>query len=129
MEDGLGAGDVGEEAADGVAIDADGGLFAADDVGEAEAIGFEEGFAQKGHRDFEADELGVVGGRETELAELVDVEGKLGLDVGVRVFGVVDRGAVLFFELGELDGDGLVDGVFVPEAVADVVGEGADGEG
>jgi hypothetical protein len=71
----------------------------------------------------------IVGGGEATFAELVDVEGELGLDVGVGVFGVVDGGAVLLFELGELDGDGLIDGVFVTEAVSDVVGEGADGEG
>jgi hypothetical protein len=71
----------------------------------------------------------IVGWCEAALAELVDVEGELGLDVGVGVLGVVDGGAVFFFELGKLDGDGLVDGVFVAEAVADVVGERADGEG
>ena len=32
-------------------------------------------------------------------------------------------------ELGELDGDGEVGGLGVADAVADVVGEGADGEG
>jgi len=129
VEESFGAGDVGKEAADGVTIDADRGLFAADDVGQAEAVGFEERFAEERRGDFEADELCVCGGGEAELAELVDVEGELGLDVGVRVFGVVDGGTVSFFELGELNGNGLVDGVFVTEVVTDVVREGADGEG
>jgi cytochrome c biogenesis protein CcmG/thiol:disulfide interchange protein DsbE len=129
VEDGFGSGDVGQEAADGVAIDADRGFSAADDVGQAKAIGFEERFAEKRNGDFEADELCVSGGGEAELAELVDVEGELGLDVGVRVFGVVDGGTVSFFELGEFNGNGLVDGVFVTEVVTDVVRERADGEG
>jgi hypothetical protein len=60
---------------------------------------------------------------------LVDVEGELGLDVGVGVLSVVDVGAVLFFELGKFDGDGKVDGRAVADGVADVMGEGADGEG
>ena len=78
---------------------------------------------------FEADVFEVVGGGEAALAELVDVEGELGLDVGVRVLGVVDVGAVFLFEFGELDGDGEIDGSAVADGVADVVGEGADGEG
>ena len=104
MEESFGAGDVGKESADGVTIDADRGLFAADDVGQAEAVGFEERFAEERSGDFEADELCVCGGSEAELAELIDVEGKLGLDVGVRVFGVVDGGAVFFFDLGNSTG-------------------------
>jgi hypothetical protein len=49
--------------------------------------------------------------------------------VGVLVFGVVDGGAVFFFELWEFDGDGGVDGFGVSDGVADVVREGSDGEG
>jgi hypothetical protein len=45
------------------------------------------------------------------------------------IFGVVDGGAVASFELRELDGDGEVDGGAVADGVADVVREGADGEG
>ena len=47
VEDGFGARDVGKKAADGVAVDADGGLFGADDVGEVEAVGLEERLAEK----------------------------------------------------------------------------------
>ena len=129
MKDGFGAGDVWKEAANGVAVDVDGGFFASDDVGEAKPVGFEEGSAEKWHWNFEADVLEVGGWCEAAFAELVDVEGELGLDVGVGIFGVVDGGAVLLFELGELDGDGLVDGHAVAEGVADVVGQAADGEG
>ena len=129
MEDSFGAGDVGKEAANAVTVDADRGLFGTDDVGEAQTVGFEEGGAEKRHGDFEAYVFEVVGWCEAAFAELIDVEGELGLDVGVGVFGVVHGGAVLLFELGELDGDGLIDGVFMTEAVADVVGEGANGEG
>jgi len=42
VEDGFGTGDVGDEVAYRVAIDADGGFFAADDVAELKAVGFKE---------------------------------------------------------------------------------------
>ena len=129
VEDSLGAGDVRQEAADGEAVDADGGLFGADDVRQVEAVGLVEGGAEQGAGDFEAHVLEVARGREALFAELVDVEGEFGLDVLVWAFGVVDYGAVSLGELGELDGDGVVDGVAVADVVADVVGEGADGEG
>jgi hypothetical protein len=60
---------------------------------------------------------------------LVDVEGELGLDVGVGILSVVNVVAVLFFEFGKLDGDGEIDRGAVTDGVADVVREGADGEG
>jgi hypothetical protein len=60
---------------------------------------------------------------------LVDVEGELGADVGARVFGVVDVGAVFLLEFGKFDRDGEIDGRAVADGVADVVREGADGEG
>ena len=129
VEDGFGAGDVGEEAAGGEAIGAQGSLAGADDVGEVEAVGFVKGFAEEEAGDVEADVAEVGGGGEAALGELVDVEGKLGLDVGVGILGVVDGGAEALFEAGELDGDGEVDGGAVADGVADVVGEGADGEG
>ena len=47
----------------------------------------------------------------------------------MRVFGVVDDGSVTGAELGEDEGNGAVDGGAVADGVADVVGEGADGEG
>lgn len=59
---------------------------------------------------------------------MVDVEGEFGLDVSVRVFSVVDVGAVFFFELGEFDRDGEIDGGAVAYSVSDVMREGADGE-
>ncbi len=129
MEDGFGSRDVGKEAADGVAVDADGGLFGADDVGQVESVGLEERLAQKRPGHFEADVLEVSGRGEATLAELVDVEGELGLDVGVRVLSVVDGGAVFFLEFGKFDRDGEIDGGAVADGVADVMREGADGEG
>jgi hypothetical protein len=129
MEDGFGAGDVGNETADSIAVDPDGGGFGADDVGKFEAVGLEERLLKEGQGDFEADEFEVCGWGEAAFAELVDVEGELGLDVCVGIFGVVDYGAVLLLELGELDGNGVVDGETVAYGVADVVRERADGEG
>ncbi len=49
--------------------------------------------------------------------------------MGVGTLSVVDRVAIFFFELGEFDRHGVVDGRAVTDGVADVVGEGADGEG
>lgn len=68
-------------------------------------------------------------GCEAAFTELIDVEGELGLDVGVGTLGIVDDGAVFLFEPGEFDGNGLVDGLAVSYVVADVMREGADGEG
>ena len=61
--------------------------------------------------------------------QLVDVKGELGLNVGVRVFRVVDVGPISFFELGKFDGYGEIDGGTVADDVTDVVRERADGEG
>ncbi len=129
VEDGFGPRDVGKETADGVAVDADGGLFGADDVGQVEAVGFEERLAQKVSWHFEADEFHVFGGGEATLAELVDVEGELGLDMGVRGLSVVDVGAVFLFEFGKFDRDGEIDGGAVADGVTHVMREGANGEG
>ena len=100
-----------------------------DDVVEVDAVGLEEGAAQQGDGDFEADVLEISGGSEAALADLVDVEGELGTDVGVLVLVVGDDGAVFFGELGEFDADGLIDRLGVADDVADVVGESSDGEG
>jgi hypothetical protein len=129
VEDGFGAGDVRKEAAHGVAVDADRSLFGADDVWQFETIGFKESLAQERGGHLEADELCVGGGSEAAFAELVDVKGKLGLDVGVGVLRVVDGGSVSLLQLGELDGDREIDCSAVADGVAYVVREGADGEG
>ena len=129
MQQGFGAGDIGEEAADGEAVGSDGGVVTADEVGQGDAVDLEEGLAEEMVGDFKADVAGVGGGGEATLTELVDVEGELCADVGVWVFGVVDDGSVTGAELGENEGDGAVDGGAVADGVADVVGEGADGEG
>jgi hypothetical protein len=49
--------------------------------------------------------------------------------VGVGIFGVVDDGAVGPLQLWELDGNGEIDGGAVADGIANVVREGADGEG
>ena len=73
--------------------------------------------------------LEICGGGEVAFAELIDVEGELGLDVRVRALGVVDDGTVLLFKAGKFDGDGVVDGVAVAYGVAYVMRQRADGEG
>ena len=129
VEDGFGAGDVGEEAADGELVDVERGIFLADEFGKIEAVGFEEGAAEKRVGDFEPDVFEIGRGSEATFAELIDVEGELGPDVGVWIFGVVDDAAVFLFELWKLDGNGAVGGDAVAEVVSDVMGERADGEG
>jgi hypothetical protein len=129
VEQGLGSGDIGKETTDGVTIDADGGFFGANDIGQVETVGFEERLTQKGTRHFKADIFEIGGRGEATLTQLVDVEGELGLDVGVGIFGIVDAGAVSFFKLGKLDGDGEIDGGAVTDGVADVVRERANSEG
>jgi hypothetical protein len=49
--------------------------------------------------------------------------------VGVRVLCVVDVGAIFFLEFGKFDRDCEIDGEAVADGVADVMREGADGEG
>ena len=114
---------------DGVTVDADGGFFGADDVRKVETVCLVEGGSKQRHGNFEADVFEVCGGCEMAFTELVDIEGKLGLDVSVRALGVVDYGAVLPFKIREFDRDGVVDGVAVSYGVADVMRKGADGKG
>ena len=83
----------------------------------------------KRNGDGEADVVEVALGREAMLGDVVDVEGKLGADVLVLAFRVVDVGAVFGGELGERLADGEVDGIGMADGVAEVVGERADGEG
>ena len=47
----------------------------------------------------------------------------------MRVFSVVDVGAVFLLEFGKFDRDGEIDGVAMADGIADVMREGADGEG
>src|SRR5260370_40648975 len=49
--------------------------------------------------------------------------------MGALALREVDDGAVFICELGKLDGDGMVDGGAMSDGGADVVREGADGEG
>ena len=79
--------------------------------------------------DFQTDVAEVVDGGEAMVGDFVDVKGELGLHVLVFAFGVGDAMPELVAKLGEFDGDGEVGGFGVADAVADVVGEGADGEG
>jgi hypothetical protein len=47
----------------------------------------------------------------------------------VGILGVVNVGAIFFFEFGKFDRDGEIDRDAVADGVADVMREGADGEG
>ena len=125
-----GVGDARDEAVDGEAIAVDVDTVVAG-VGEvfAEAVGLIEGEGELAGGQLQADVLEVADGGEAVVGDFVDVEGELGLDVLMLALCVGDAVAVAGFELGELDGDGEIGGGGVANAVADVVGEGADGEG
>ena len=130
MQQGDGVGDAGDKRAGGeaIALDVDaaaasGGEVFAQPVGLVES----EGKLARGH--LKTDVAQVVDGREAVMSDLVDVEGELGLDVLVLALGITDGVAVFHAELGELDGDGAVGGLRMPDGVADVVRQGADGEG
>jgi hypothetical protein len=129
MQEGLGRGYVGKKATDPVPVDADGGFFGSDNVRQVEAVGLEERLTEKGSWDFEANKFQIVVWGKTSFAELIDVKGELSLNVSVGILGVVNVWAIFFFEFGKLDGDREIDSHAVTDGVADVVGEGADGEG
>ncbi len=63
------------------------------------------------------------------FAELIDIEGKLGLDVRMRALRVIDDGTVLLFKIRKFDGDCVIDGVTVSYGVAYVVRQRPDSEG
>lgn len=129
VQDAFRASDVRNEVPHRVAVDADRGLSLTDYLMDVEAVGLKESPVDEVARDFEADVLEIPGGGEATLAELIDVEGELGLDVSVGILGVVDDRTILLLKLGELDRDSSVDCGAVTDVVADVVGKGPDGEG
>lgn len=121
MQDDFGIGDAGQEAADGEFISAEDGSSMADDLVEVDAVGLKESAAEQGYRDGEADVLEVGGGSEMALADLVDVEGEFGADVGMLVLIIGDDGPIFFAEFGKFDGDSFVDRFGVADGIADVV--------
>jgi hypothetical protein len=98
VEDRFGACDVGKKAARGETVCTNGGFPRTDDVGQVEAVGFEECFAEQSAGDFKADVTEIGGGSEATFTELVYVEGELGLDVSMGVLGVVDGRAESLLE-------------------------------
>jgi hypothetical protein len=114
---------------DTATIDPEGSLSVADDVLEVKTVGLVESSAKQRSGDFEADVFEIGGRGEVAFAELIDIEGELSLDVGMGAFGVIDERAISPFEAGKFDGNSVVDGIAVPNVVAEVVRERADGEG
>ena len=104
-------------------------MGALEDLREIEAVSVEEGAGKQRDGYGESDAVEVTLGGEAVLADFVDVEGELSTDMLVRAFRVVDVAAVLQGELGELLGYGEVDRVGMADGIAQIVGEGADGEG
>ena len=129
MEERFCIGDAGKKGAHGAAVAAYCGVAFPDDLTEVKPVGFEEGAGEQRCWDLEADVLEVGRGGETAFAELIDVEGELRSDMGVRVLRIVDDGTVFFGEFRKFDGDGRIDHFAMADAIGDVVGEGADGEG
>ena len=71
----------------------------------------------------------VVNGREAVMRNLVDVEGELGLDVGMLPFAEGDDRAIFRGQLGKLDRHGAIGGLGVADVVADVMGKRPNGKG
>jgi hypothetical protein len=129
VKEGECVGDIRNEVPDTTAVDPKRRFSATDDVVKVETISLVEGGAKQLPGDFETDVFEICGGGQTVFAELIDVEGELGLDVGVRAFGIIDQGTEFRLKPGKFDGNGVVDGVPVTYVVADVVREGSDSEG
>lgn len=128
VQEHLGIGDAGKEAANGEAVSAKQRATMADDIVKIDAVGLKESTAQQRDRYRETNVIKIGRGREATLADLVDIKGKLRANVGMLAFAVGNDRAILFAELGELRGDGFVDGLGMADRVPDVMGERADGE-
>jgi hypothetical protein len=73
--------------------------------------------------------LEVSGWSEPVLRDFVDVEGKLGADVGVYAVRIGHDWAKLLSETGELDGNGEVDCLCMSDVIGDVMRERSHGKG
>jgi len=85
-----------QEMANTFPIDLESGGLVTDDVAQIKAINLIESLAEQRAGDFKADVIQITRGCETTLAELIDVEGELGADVGMRRLRVVDDGTIFF---------------------------------
>ena len=99
-----------------------------EDFGDIEPIGVVEGASEEWYWNGETDAVEIPFRGHAVLGDLIDVEAELGADVLARAFGVVDVLAVLLGEFGELLANGEINCVGMTDSVAEVMGEGADGE-
>lgn len=129
MQDDFRIGDAGKKAADGETVTTEDGISMADNIVEVDAVGLKERPTKQGKGDGKADVFKIGGRRKVAFADLVDIKSKFGSYVGVLTLFIGDDRTVFFREFGKFYRDGLVDGLGVADGVADVVGEGADGEG
>ena len=129
VEEGLGVGHARQQGAHRVAITAQRGAMVSQDARDVQSVGVVVCACQQRHGDGEADVVQVTLGSQAVLGNLVDVEGELGADVLVRALGIVDVGAVLHGQRGELGANRQVDRLCVADGVAHVVRERANGEG
>ncbi len=109
VEEGLGVGHARQQSAHRVSITAERGAMVSQDARDVQSVGVVVCACQQRHGDGEADVVQVTLGSQAVLGNLVDVEGELGADVLVRALGIVDVGAVLHGQRGELGADGEVD--------------------
>jgi len=129
MEQSDGIGDAGNEGVDGKAISANVDAAAGSSEVFGDAVGAVVGERKLTDRDAQADVAQELERREAVVGDLVNVEGEFGLNVLMTPLGVVDDAAVFAGKGGEFNGDGEVCGLGVADGVADVVREGANGEG
>src|SRR5581483_6284500 len=107
----FGIGDAAQELPYGPGITAERGELVADDVMQMQTVSVVEGPLHQLARHSEAYSSIISGRSEARVAELVDVEGKLGADMGVRILLVGHHLAVFLLKLREFLWNGYVDRV------------------
>src|SRR5215471_100102 len=117
-----------DEGADRSAIALKRRMIRAKNRADIETVGVSESFFEKFAGHTETDGAQVSRRRKFEIGELLHVKGEFGSNVTVRTLAVGDGGAVLAFQPGERDGGGGIDGLRMPDRVAEIVRQGADRE-
>jgi hypothetical protein len=119
---------LGNQAADGVAIAAEGQILSRKDVLQMQSIDRYEGFVQYGPVYLEADEI-VVGARSIPAAgHLQNIESEFRLDVCRRLVGIRHHLSILCPQFRILDRDRAIHRQFVAVDVGRIMGERAVGE-
>lgn len=109
MQNHFGVGDAREKAADCETVAAEDLVSVADDLIEIDAVSLKKSTAQKWHGDGKANVFEIRGGCEVLFADLIDIKGEFGSDMGVFALLIGNDGAIFFGELGKFNRDGFID--------------------